>query len=84
LETKSHFSILACGDTLEEAARSATEAAVLALMKKHDWTFEKAYMFASLAVDLQINQVVDPKKGVRATVSKEFLTLDSLLIEKHL
>jgi amidase len=83
LETETHFSILACGDTLEEAAQFAAEAATQALMKKHNWTFEKAYMFASLAVDLQINQVVDPKKGVRATVSKEFLTLDSLLTEEH-
>lgn len=79
LETETHFSILACGDTMDEAAQSATEAAVQALMKEHNWTFEKAYMFASLAVDLQINQVVDPKKGVRATISKEYMTLDSLL-----
>lgn len=79
LETETHFSILACGDTLDEAARFAAEAATQALMKEHNWTFEKAYMFASLAVDLQINQVVDPKKGVRATIPREFMTLDSLL-----
>ncbi len=79
LETESQFFVLACGDTLDEAARYATEATVQALMKEHEWTFEKAYMFASLAVDLQINQVVDPKKGVRAAVSKDFISLDSLL-----
>ncbi len=79
LEDESQFFALACGDTLDEAARFATEAAVEALMKEHEWTFEEAYMFASLAVDLQINQVVDPKKGVRAAVSKDFVSLGSLL-----
>lgn len=79
LETETHFSILACGDTLDEAARSATEAAVEALMKEHNWAFEKAYMFASLVVNLQVNQVVDPKKGIRATVSKDFITIDALV-----
>jgi len=79
LETRTHFSVLACGDTLDEAARSATETAVEALMKEHNWAFEKAYMFASLAVNLQINQVVDPRKGVRATVSKDFIAIDALV-----
>lgn len=79
LEAESRFFVLACGDTLDEAARFATEAAVQALMKEHEWTFEKAYMFASLAVDLQINQVVDPKKGVRATILKDFISVDNML-----
>jgi acetamidase/formamidase len=48
-------------------------------MHEHAWSFEKAYMFSSLAADLRINQVVDPKKGVRAVLSKEFVTLKSLL-----
>jgi len=28
---------------------------------------------------LEISQVVDPKKGVRATVQKDFVALDSFL-----
>jgi len=79
VETKDSFAILASGDTLDEAAQHASKAAVEALMRKHGWPFEKAYMFGSLAVDLWINQVVDPKKGVRAVISKDFMTLDSLL-----
>lgn len=79
LETEDSFAVLACGDTLDEAARHASKAAVEALMREHEWPFEKAYMFGSLAVDLEINQVVDPKKGVRAVISKDFITLDSLL-----
>lgn len=64
---------------MDEAARLGTEAAVKALMREYDWPFERAYMLGSLAIDLKINQVVDPKKGVRAVVSKDFMNLRSLL-----
>jgi amidase len=79
LETKDSFALLACGDSLDEAARLATEAAVKAFMQEYGWPFERAYMFGSLAINLEINQVVDPKKGVRAVVSKDFITLRGLL-----
>jgi amidase len=79
LESDESFSVLACGETLEEAASAATEAAVKGLMREHDWSFEEAYMFGSIAVNLEINQVVDVKKGIRATVSKDYITLESLL-----
>ena len=78
LETQDEYSLLACGETLEEATESAAEAVVNALTREHKWTFEEAYMFGSLAVDLRINQVVDPKKGVRAVISKKFITIASL------
>jgi len=79
LEMKDSYGFLACGKTLDEAAEHATKTTVEALMREHDWSFEKAYMFGSLAVDLQINQVVDPKKGVRAVVSKDHLSLNGIL-----
>jgi amidase len=79
LESRDSYSILACGDTLDEAATVAADCAVKCLMREYDWAFEKAYMFGSLAVNLEINQVVDPKKGVRAVISKEFISRDSLL-----
>jgi amidase len=79
LETHDWYAFLACGDTLDEAAAFATEAAVEAYMREYNWSFEKAYMFGSLAIDLEINQVVDPKKGVRAVISKDFISFDSLL-----
>jgi amidase len=80
LETRDAYALLACGETLDEAAKLASEAAVNALMRKYGWRFEEAYMFGSLAVDLGINQVVDPKKGVRAVISKDFVGLDDLLV----
>lgn len=79
LETKDSFAFLACGDTLDEAARLATEAAVKAFIREYRSPFERAYMFGSLAIDLRINRVVDPKKGARAVISKDFMTLGGLL-----
>ena len=79
LETEENYAVLACGENLDEAAKSAADAAVQAFMLEYGWPFEKAYMFGSLAVNLKINQVVDPKKGVRAVISKNFMTLKSLL-----
>jgi amidase len=55
LETKDSYAFLACGETLDEAARFAAEAAVEAFMREHHWPFETAYMFGSLAIDLKIN-----------------------------
>jgi amidase len=80
LETEGSYAILACGETLDEAAKRAAEAAVEALMNEYHWSFETAYMFASLTVNLEINQVVDPKKGVRAVIPKDLIALNSLVV----
>jgi amidase len=78
LETQDSYAFLACGDSLDEAAVLAVEASVRALMREHNWSFEKAYMFASLIVDLRVSQVVDPKKGLRAVIPKELISFESL------
>jgi len=78
LETQDCYFFLTCGDSLDEAAATAAEVAVKTLMRAYNWPFEKAYMLASLVVDLRINQVVDPKKGVRAAVSKNLVSIESL------
>jgi amidase len=78
LETQNDYAFLTCGDSLDEASVFAVEAAVKALMREYDWSFEKAYMFASLVVDLRVNQVVDPKKGVRAVIPKKLISTESL------
>ena len=81
LETKSSFLFLACGESLDEAAALAVEVAVEALMREHSCSFEEAYMLSSLVMDLEINQVVDPKKGVRAAVPKNLLSTESFCQE---
>jgi amidase len=81
LETQNSYAFLTCDESLDEAATFAVEAAVNALMHEYNWSLERAYMFASLVVDLRINQVVDPKKGVRASIPKKFLSIESLCCE---
>jgi len=78
LETQNSYAFLTCGDSLDEASALAVEASVEALMREYGWSFEKAYMFASLVVDIKVNQVVDPKKGVRAVILKDFISFESL------
>lgn len=79
VEGPSHIHIVGYGEDLDEAARRATEVAVEALMREHSMDFEDAYMLASLVVDLKINQAVDPAKGVRASIKKNLVSIDSLL-----
>ena len=81
LETKDYYAYISCADTLDEAAVLGTEATVKALMKAYGWSFEKAYMFASLRGDIKVNQVVDPKKGVRVAIPKELISLKCMLTE---
>lgn len=79
VETNDHFSILVSEESLDKAAEVASHEAVKALMKAQRLSFEEAYILASLKVDLEINQVVDPKKGVRAVIPKELVALEHLL-----
>jgi amidase len=59
--------------------QAATETAIEALMFSNNLSFEEAYMLGSLAVNLRINQLVDPKKGVRAEISKDFVKIKDFL-----
>lgn len=79
VETQDHYSILTADESLEAAVKIAAEKAVEAVMKAKSWSFEDAYMFSSLAVKVAINQVVDPKKGARAILPKEIVTINDLL-----
>jgi len=79
LETRDHFSILTADESLDKAVKMAAEKAVEALMNSNRWSFEDAYMFSSLAVKVAINQVVDPKRGARAKIPREHVTIDDLL-----
>ncbi|HDD39898.1 MAG TPA: formamidase, partial [Nitrososphaeria archaeon] len=82
VEAEDHFSILTADEDLDKAVKIAAEQAVNALIRARGWSFEEAYMFSSLGVKIAINQVVDPKKGVRAIIPKQLVTINDLLIEK--
>jgi len=79
ISTEYRYEILACADTLDEAAKEAAYTAVKALSKRFSIPFEYAYMLGSLVIDLNINQVVDPRKGVRASIPKEFISINDIL-----
>lgn len=79
LETKDHYSILTADESLDKAAQLAVEEAVKSLMKARGWSFEEAYMFSSIGVEVEVNQIVDPKKGARATIPKELIEVKHLL-----
>lgn len=80
LETKDHYSYLVAGDSLDDATVKASEAAVEALMRARQCSFEKAYMLSSLLVDIKVNQVVDPQRGVRASIPRGEILLRDLLV----
>lgn len=82
VETEDHFSILTADEDLDKAVKIAAEQAVNALLRAKKWSFEEAYMFSSLGVRVAINQVVDPKKGARAIISKQLVSISDLLVEK--
>ena len=81
VEGPAHYSILVSDEDLDKAVKIAAEEAVKAIMKAKNWSFEDAYMLSSLQVKIAVNQVVDPKKGVRAMIPKTIVSLDDLLYE---
>lgn len=81
LETKDRYSILTADESLDKAAQLAVEEAVRCLMKAKGWSFEEAYMFSSIGVNVEVNQIVDPKKGVRASIPKELIEIKHFLMK---
>ncbi|MEM0328901.1 MAG: formamidase, partial [Nitrososphaerota archaeon] len=71
--------ILVSDEDLDEAVKIAAEEAVKAIMRARGWSFEDVYMLSSLCVKIAVNQVVDPKKGVRAIIPKTIVSLRNLL-----
>lgn len=79
LENSNSTMIIASGNTSDDAIVEATDQAVNFLSKGLDLTWEDAYILASLAVDLKISQVVDPKSTVRAVIPKAIISTEDLL-----
>lgn len=79
VEAGDRYLIVAFGKDLDEAAYRAAEEAVSVLMRAHGMGFEEAYMLSSLVVDLRVNQVVDPMRGIRAEIPKRYAKLEHFL-----
>ncbi|AMM54011.1 acetamidase/formamidase family protein [Pyrococcus kukulkanii] len=73
VETSDSYYILVSHENLEEAVREAVEQGVKFIMEKRGLSWDKAYMLASLIMDVQVSQLVDPKKTIRVRIPKEFV-----------
>ena len=79
VETGDAFYILVSHDSLEEAVKEASRIAVQVLEKGLGLDWHDAYMLASLVVDLQISQVVDPRKTIRARIPKSLVSWERFI-----
>ncbi len=73
------ISFIVSSETSDEASFKAAEVAINHIAKALNISFEEAYIIGSLAVDLEVSQLVNPMKTYRSTISKEVLSLDKLL-----
>lgn len=71
VETAEAYYILVSDEDVGRAFYTATEQAVKALAAGLGLEWHEAYMLASLAVDIQVSQLVDPRKTVRARIPRE-------------
>ena len=79
LETEDSLYILVSEENLWEAIRRATELGVKVLQKTLNLSWDEAYMLGSLLLDVEISQLVDPKKTVRVRIPKEYIPAKDVL-----
>ena len=73
-ETDAYYAVTGYGESIDEAAKKATQYMIDYLSEVHGLTRQDAYMLASLAGDLKIAEVVDmPHYLVTMHISKEVL-----------
>lgn len=71
-ETPTHHITMAFNEDLDDAAKDALRAMLDLIAGKMGLAREDAYMFASLAVDMRVTQLVDGNKGIHAMLAKRF------------
>lgn len=69
-ETPTHFITMGLHPDLNEAARMATREMIDFLVDTKGMSRDDAYILCSLAVDLDVTQIVDDTKGVHAMLPK--------------
>lgn len=79
VDTRDSTMVVASAGTLYDAGAAAADQAVTLLSRGLGVSWEDAYMVASLAVDLRICQVVDPKMTVRAVIPKSLIHTEALI-----
>jgi acetamidase/formamidase len=73
-ETATHLLFLAFDEDLDQATLLATRDAMRFLCRTRGFSWDEAYNFASLALDLRVTQVVDGLKGIHAMLPKACFT----------
>jgi acetamidase/formamidase len=71
-ETPTHHITMAFNEDLDDAAKDALRAMLDLIGERMGLAREDAYMFASLAVDMRVTQLVDGNKGIHAMLAKRF------------
>lgn len=79
LETESEIMVLSSEENINEANEQALEAVMELLEKSLGISWEDALILSSLAVDMRISQLVDPKITIRAAISKDILSMERVL-----
>ncbi len=80
VETEDHIYILVSNEDLNEAIEEAVNLGVKVLASANSLEFEEAYMLASMVVDVQISQLVNPRKTVRVRIPKKYVSLKEVLV----
>ncbi|HVH75609.1 MAG TPA: acetamidase/formamidase family protein [Stellaceae bacterium] len=71
-ETPSHLITMGFDEDLDDAAKTALRQMLDLIGERMGLSREDAYMFASLAVDLRVTQLVDGNKGIHAMLDKRY------------
>lgn len=79
VETDNDFYILVSDEDINRAFKEAVELAVKVLQNSNSLTWEDAYMLASMVIDVEVSQLVNPRKTVRVRIPKEFVSTSKLL-----
>lgn len=79
VETDDAFYIIVSDENVDKAFKEAVELAVKVLQQSNSISWEDAYMLSSLVVNVEVSQLVDPKKTVRVRIPKEYTSTYKLL-----
>ena len=86
-ETETHYITMGIHEDLNEATKMALREMIDFLVSEKHLTRDEAYMLSSVAVDLNITQLVDGNKGVHAMIPKTIFVSqkgsdDSITLER--
>ncbi|WP_457753903.1 acetamidase/formamidase family protein [Thermococcus sp.] len=79
LETANAYYLIVSKEKLDDAIKEGVKLGVNALAKANNLEWDDAYMLASLVMDVQISQLVDPAKTIRVKIPKKYVNLDAFL-----